>query len=207
LRVNKKERILDVAARHFSAHGFDATSLEDVAAEAGVTKPAIYYHFKDKLDLYESVLTRRLDELADTVEQAVPDAPSAEQLRHYIEAFGGYLRRHPCFAAMLSHAFSDNGFHMPDAAVASLARTLGIVTRILNEGVESGDFEIENPMVVQMMIVSSLIIHQTTDDLRRRVASQVEGYRLLPDPAIDDLAKILARNILKMVRKERPCDD
>ncbi|WP_456451188.1 TetR/AcrR family transcriptional regulator, partial [Hydrogenimonas sp.] len=155
MRENRKELILATAARHFSARGYDATSLEDVAAEVGVTKPAIYYHFKDKSALYESVLLGRLRRLADSLEEAVGaiDGPR-EKLRLYIEMFGAFLERNDCFAAILLHEFADNGTHMPDAATRELARTLGLVTAILNEGVETGVFVVENPMVVQMMIVS-----------------------------------------------------
>ena len=204
MRVNKREQILDAAARHFSRHGFDATSLEEVAGEVGVTKPAIYYHFKDKSALYESVLLGRLKHLADTLENAVSSIDgSEEKLRIYIETFGAFLQRHGCFAAILCHEFADNGVNMPDAAARELARTLGIVTAILNEGVEAGIFEVENPMMVQMMIVSSLITHQTTRQLRQRVTGHVKGvYRLLPEPDMGNFSKMLARSLVKTVRKE-----
>jgi AcrR family transcriptional regulator len=45
VRISKKEQILDAAARHFSRRGFDAASLEEVAAEVGVTKPRYLVHF------------------------------------------------------------------------------------------------------------------------------------------------------------------
>jgi AcrR family transcriptional regulator len=204
VRENKKELILDIAAKHFSRHGFDATSLEEVASDAGVTKPAIYYHFKDKSALYESVLLGRLRRLAETLERAVEaiEGPR-EKLRLYIEMFGAFLERNDCFAAILLHEFADNGEHMPDAAVRELARTLGIVTTVLNEGVEAGVFSVENPMVVQMMIVSPLITHQTTRSLRGRVTANIRGdFRHRPEPNIEDFSKILARNILKTIARE-----
>ncbi|WP_456450995.1 hypothetical protein, partial [Hydrogenimonas sp.] len=90
-----------------------------------------------------------------------------------------------------------------DAATRELARTLGLVTAILNEGVETGVFVVENPMVVQMMIVSPLITHQTTRNLRGRVAGHVKSdFRHLPEPNIEDFYKILARNILRAIAKE-----
>ena len=73
MRESKKEKILDVAAKHFSLYGFGAASLEEIAAEVGVTKPAIYYHFKDKAALYEAVLLQRLGRLADALESVVSE--------------------------------------------------------------------------------------------------------------------------------------
>jgi hypothetical protein len=58
-------------------------------------------------------------------------------------------------------------------------------------------------MLVQMMIVSSLITHQTTRNLRQRVTGHVKGaYRLLPEPDMENFSKMLARSIVKTVRKE-----
>ncbi|BDY12374.1 TetR/AcrR family transcriptional regulator [Hydrogenimonas cancrithermarum] len=204
MRESKKEKILDVAAKHFSLYGFGAASLEEIAAEVGVTKPAIYYHFKDKAALYEAVLLQRLGRLADALESAVSEEMTSEsQLARYIETFGAFLKRNSCFAAILAHAFADNGSHMPDSVAAELARTLGIVTAILNEGIEGGVFEMENPMVVQMMIVSTLIMHQTTENLRKRVTSHVRGdFRVIPEPDLEDLSRILAQKILKAIKKE-----
>jgi hypothetical protein len=93
---------------------------------------------------------------------------------------------------------------MPQSAAKELARTLGMITAILNDGVKEGIFDVENPMMVQMMIVSSLITHQTTQSLRQRVTRYVKGsYRLLPEPNMEDFAKMLASSVVKMVRKEK----
>ncbi|WP_300363315.1 TetR/AcrR family transcriptional regulator [Hydrogenimonas sp.] len=209
MKGNKKEKILEAAAIHFARRGYANASLEEIAADAGVTKPAIYYHFKDKAALYESVLCSRLERLADAVGQAVEAHEAVEKrVKAYIESFGAFLAAHRCFAAMLSHEFADNGRNLSDDATRQLSRTLGLVTRLIDEGVKRGVFEIENPMVVQMMIVSTLINHQTTRTLRKRVATQAAkelgGVALRPEPDMNDLSKILAKKILKLIRKERP---
>ena len=50
-----RQHILDVALRLFSRQGVSATSLADIAQAAGVTRGAIYWHFKNKLDLVSAV--------------------------------------------------------------------------------------------------------------------------------------------------------
>lgn len=50
-----RQKILDAAVREFSVHGVAATSLKDIAAAAGVTRGAIYWHFKNKVDLFNEV--------------------------------------------------------------------------------------------------------------------------------------------------------
>lgn len=56
-----QSRILDAAERLFMAHGFEATSLRAITATAGVNLAAVNYHFGSKEELFEAVLTRRLD--------------------------------------------------------------------------------------------------------------------------------------------------
>jgi TetR/AcrR family transcriptional regulator, acrAB operon repressor len=53
-----RSRILDAAEHMFSEHGVSRTSLEDIAQAAGVTRGAIYWHFKDKRDLFASMVDR-----------------------------------------------------------------------------------------------------------------------------------------------------
>lgn len=53
-----RTRILDAAERVFSRRGVSRTSLDDIARAAGVTRGAIYWHFKDKADLFGAMLGR-----------------------------------------------------------------------------------------------------------------------------------------------------
>ncbi len=56
-----KERILDAAEALFMEHGFEGTGLRVITAAAGVNLASANYHFGTKEDLFEAVLTRRLD--------------------------------------------------------------------------------------------------------------------------------------------------
>src|SRR5688572_32520929 len=56
-----KTKILDTAEALFMTHGFEATSLRSITASAGVNLAAVNYHFGSKEELFEAVLTRRLD--------------------------------------------------------------------------------------------------------------------------------------------------
>ena len=56
--LETRNRIIDAAERIFHAHGVSRSSLEDVAQAAQVTRGAIYWHFKNKSDLFEAMLER-----------------------------------------------------------------------------------------------------------------------------------------------------
>ena len=59
--ADTKTRILDAAEQLFMEHGFEATSLRSLTTAAGVNLAAVNYHYGSKEELFQAVLTRRLD--------------------------------------------------------------------------------------------------------------------------------------------------
>lgn len=68
--------LLDAAERVFQAKGVSATSLNDIALEAGTTRGAIYWHFKDKAELYNAMM----DRVRLPLEHAMTGAPGDDPL-------------------------------------------------------------------------------------------------------------------------------
>jgi AcrR family transcriptional regulator len=57
LPPEKREQILETAAKEFSEYGYEGASLNQILAKAGISKGAAYYYFDDKADLYMTTLT------------------------------------------------------------------------------------------------------------------------------------------------------
>src|SRR5258705_2472636 len=76
--ADTKTRILDAAELLFMEHGFEATSLRSLTAAASVNLAAVNYHFGSKEELFQAVLTRRLDPMnqdrIDLLERLEEDA-------------------------------------------------------------------------------------------------------------------------------------
>jgi AcrR family transcriptional regulator len=70
--------VLRAAARAFARAGWAATSMEDVAAEAGVTKLIVYRHFDSKEDLYRAVLQRVAERLREEFAAGVLEGPEVK---------------------------------------------------------------------------------------------------------------------------------
>ncbi|WP_026478712.1 TetR/AcrR family transcriptional regulator [Alkaliphilus transvaalensis] len=62
-----KERILQVAEKLFSENGFDGTGVEKIAKETGINKGSIYYHFRDKNDIVESLFQNIIQEVEEHI--------------------------------------------------------------------------------------------------------------------------------------------
>ena len=72
-----RRALLDSAGRLFAEHGFAATSLDEVAADARVTKGAVYHHFTNKQALFEAVADQVEDAACADIIAAAADAPDA----------------------------------------------------------------------------------------------------------------------------------
>lgn len=72
--MTTRDRILDVALPSFAGRGYEATSLDALAAQLGVTKQTILYHFASKTALLDAVIDRSAGELAHALEAALRSA-------------------------------------------------------------------------------------------------------------------------------------
>ncbi len=86
----RREQLLDIALEAFSRSGFHATSMNDVAEAAGVTKPVLYQHFASKRELYLALLHEEGARLLNAIATATD---SAESPRAQVEqGFAAYFR-------------------------------------------------------------------------------------------------------------------
>src|SRR6266508_6564134 len=66
-RAERREQLLAAATRAFARSGFAATSLDDIAEQAGISRVLLYRHFDSKTDLYRAVLDRAIAQLTAAV--------------------------------------------------------------------------------------------------------------------------------------------
>jgi AcrR family transcriptional regulator len=98
----RRERILRAAEQAFAARGYHSTSMDDIAAAAGVTKPVLYDHFASKHDLYVRLTEGIRDELTSLGAAAMAaDAPAEQRVRSGIEAFFTFVEQRPSAARVL----------------------------------------------------------------------------------------------------------
>jgi AcrR family transcriptional regulator len=65
INPERERRILDAAARLIEHYGYDKTTVDEIAREAGISKGAIYLHFKSKEDLFEALLLRESETITE----------------------------------------------------------------------------------------------------------------------------------------------
>ncbi|HWF54206.1 MAG TPA: TetR/AcrR family transcriptional regulator [Solirubrobacteraceae bacterium] len=95
-RADRERQLLDIAEDLFARHGYEAISIEDVARQAGITRPVVYDHFGSKEGLYLACVRRARNEFERSLVQAVADDPDPqERLLRGADAFFAILERDP----------------------------------------------------------------------------------------------------------------
>ncbi|MEU6643881.1 TetR family transcriptional regulator [Saccharomonospora sp. NPDC046836] len=89
-----RSRLLATALKLFSEHGVEGTSLQMIADELGVTKAAVYYHFKTKDEITEAVAAPALRELGVILDDASTQRTRGAQIDHALAGFVDLVVRH-----------------------------------------------------------------------------------------------------------------
>src|SRR5512136_171304 len=88
--VDVRARIMDEATRLFVARGYHGIAMREIAEAVGLSKAGLYYHFKDKEDLFIAILTTNLEQIDRIITQARQTGQTTrEQIRQIIEAILG----------------------------------------------------------------------------------------------------------------------
>lgn len=138
-------QVLNAALRVFSRRGFSDASLEEIAAEAQVTRGAIYWHFDSKAELF-GVLIKEKTQVVSTVfaEAFRPDQPALSALRHLLVRSVELLSEDPDYRAVLEMSWFkvDVSGELAEAfeqKVAGVERTVGAITALIERGQQTGE--------------------------------------------------------------------
>lgn len=135
------ERILAAALRLFARRGYGLTSMREVAEAAGVTKPALYYHFESKEQLYLRVVQVQIEGLHALIAQTLQQEGSwLERVRAFAGAYvAAALVDEDALRLMLAATLPrEDG--QPDVDLLAVhTRTFSTLCAVLQEGVDAGD--------------------------------------------------------------------
>ena len=135
------QRIMDAAEKLFARHGYQATTLRDIAAEAGLREPGLYNHFASKEALYTAVLERSLRPMEEQIARLRqgPVTP-ADALRLPVEMLR-LNARHPHMSALFYQAIQAFRESSPAGVTADWMLRLFALGRKVNRQVMPGDDE------------------------------------------------------------------
>lgn len=106
--VDSRQRILRAAEATFAEKGFHPSSVEEIAALAGVAKGTIFYNFGSKAALFETVLRNGMQTITDAIRGVLAtDRPPVDQIASIIELHVSTLLQNPGLIAIFSRELSS----------------------------------------------------------------------------------------------------
>lgn len=161
-------RILDIAERLVQSRGFNGFSYADVAAELGISKASLHYHFPGKAELGEALIGRYASRFADALEEIDrrgADAP--RRLDAYARIYADVLRdRRMCLCGMLAADYDTLPTPMREAVIRFFDENEAWLTGVLEQGQEEG----------------SLHINGSTREAAQALVGGLEGALLIARP-------------------------
>ena len=101
-------RVMDVAESLFAHQGYEATTLRQIAAAAGLREPGLYNHFASKQALYEAVLFRALNPMAEAMAAHLEQASGLRDYTDLPAAMTDILLAHPQMAFLFQQALQGD---------------------------------------------------------------------------------------------------
>jgi len=160
-------RVLDAAERLVQVRGFNGFSYADIAAELGITKASLHYHFATKADLGEALIKRYVARFLQALAEVGSDGAAPDKLAAYASLYSDVLSEQKmCLCGMLAAEYQTLPAPMQAAVLGFFDENEAWLERVLEQGREEGSLEFAGP----------------ARDTARMIVSGLEGAMLVTRP-------------------------
>jgi AcrR family transcriptional regulator len=171
----RREQLLDIGRQLFAQRGYESTSVEEIAAKAGVSKPVVYEHFGGKEGLYAVVVDREMQLLLDMVTGSLTGGHPRELLEEAALALLDYIESSTDGFRILVR---DSPVTQSTGSFASLIGDIAVqVEDILGLEFKSRGFDPKlAPMYAQMLVGMVALTGQWWLDVRKPRKAEVAAH-------------------------------
>ena len=162
------ERMLDIAERLVQLRGFNNFSYADIAAELGITKASLHYHFRGKAELGQALIARYAERFSEALSRIDRDLPDARtKLEAYAGLYADVLRgKRMCMCGILAAEYQT----LPEPMRTGVIRFFDENQRWLAD------------LLAQAQTDQTLTFTGSTDDVAQSILSTLEGAMLVSRP-------------------------
>jgi AcrR family transcriptional regulator len=187
----RRRSILDAARAVFAAKGFEASTMDEVAAEAELSKGTLYLYFQSKEDLFVALATEMMGGLLARFERiAAAEGTGLARLRWLLEGYADFALEHAAhFRAVLVWLASGTRADTTTPSFAAhrqqLARIVAMFHGALEAGARDGTIRAEvDPVQVGAQLwagmIGTLIVRINSEEMMRRAPHAVDFEALVP---------------------------
>ena len=156
-RDEKKGQLLNAARSVVARFGYRKTTLEDIAAEAGVSRATLYYYFPNKEEVFRALIVHEIERFQTVLLEAVdPDAPADERLMSFVRARFRHLRELKSLYSVTEH-FARDFLPMASEELAGFQEAeKAFLSSLIQQGMESGRFRQVDAMLLATALLAAL---------------------------------------------------
>jgi len=156
-RDEKKGQLLNAARTVVARFGYRKTTLEDIAAEAGVSRATLYYYFPNKEEVFRALIVHEIERFQSVLLEAVdPDAPADERLMSFVRARFRHLRELKSLYSVTEH-FARDFLPMASEELAWFQEAeKAFLSGLIQQGMESGRFRQVDASLLATALLAAL---------------------------------------------------
>lgn len=139
-----RQRILEAALKRFAECGYAGTSVQDIVDDAQVTKPVLYYYFKNKAELYQALIDSAHDERYRLMQEAASRTERLpEQLVEILMALFDFLNEHrELMRIAFATAFAGRGEIPAEVSyLKKCQRNVEFIHALIKRGISAGELD------------------------------------------------------------------
>jgi AcrR family transcriptional regulator len=106
--TERRTQLIEIGRKVFAERGYEATSVEEIAERAGISKPIVYEHFGGKEGLYAVIVDREMELVIERISTAIGSGTPRERVEAASLAFLTYVKERPDGFAVLSRDSPNN---------------------------------------------------------------------------------------------------
>jgi AcrR family transcriptional regulator len=156
--IERKQQIFEAAIVCFGRKGYHLTKMDDIAAEAGLSKGSLYWYFKGKKELFLSLFQEIIDQFGTAWEPIVADHKSSatEKMLATLGMFRNEFKETAAFFGVMMEAWAQT---LHDEDVVNILDNfyqpyVSMMVQIVEQGVASGEFQVTDLEATTLVLMS-----------------------------------------------------
>ncbi|MBN1562528.1 MAG: TetR/AcrR family transcriptional regulator [Anaerolineae bacterium] len=156
-KEESRQKILQAAFAAFAETGYSQTSMDDIVKRSGLSKGTLYWHFKNKQELFLATVGMVMNEWDTQLAQLAEAGGSAdERIRTFFAQAGAVFTENKNFIGLMVDAFFQS-YQMEEAGQIMntiYTRFIGHIERIVQQGIDNGEFREVDPHMAAVSLMA-----------------------------------------------------